>query len=854
MPSIYLIHCPWKSVRTRGSNGRRTGLVAAIGSWLILSAMLSSGPFNANAQDYAYWRENHWAWKPIEPEMPPSIEGDEWSANAIDQFVLSGLRKVQLSPSPQAAKDQLYRRLHFDLLGLPPSHEQTLAFVNDQRPDAYRRVVDQLLASAAYGERWGRHWLDLARYADNGGFNSQTKELYTNFPYAYTYRDYVIRAFNEDLPYDRFVVEQIAADQLSLGEDNRALAALGFLSLGDKSFGVSREDRIDDCIDTVTRGFMAITVSCARCHDHKYDPVPIDDYYSLFGVFQNSNIDVASRLHTREKSEGLPLLFRSQAERADYETRHLAATQALDRTQQRYHDEAIRHCRERIGDYLLAASERASDEQQSGLSEVLVKRWRERLQKQRSDSDPVFSIWHAFTQLDKNSSTADLQATCDELTCQETDQATVGFHPRILAAVREAPLESIADVADAYRRVLDHVIAKRDVSTASSLAADDQELADALIGEKSPFGMKRDDMLKLPIHSGADELQRLRKELHNVRFRQPRAVAVRDKEKMEESYVYLRGNRRNRGSSVPRQPLALIAPDRTPFQQGSGRLELARSIVDPSNPLTSRVIVNRVWQFHFGRGLVTGPSDFGTRSDPPSHPRLLDYLAWRLMEEDWSLKSLHRRIVLSRTYRQSSQDRSEGRNVDPENRLLWRMNRQRLSFESLRDSLLVASGELDTSMGGEPTETWKSVRRTVYGYVNRYRIAAAYQTFDFPSTNRTAGERLRTLVPQQSLFLMNAPFVEERARHLVTRPEFTQSKSDSQRLALLFRWILARVPHDAEAKAAHDFLQTLFSDSATDRDEGGSCTESTESSEVTSDGWIRLAQGLFLSNEFSYVD
>ena len=856
MPSSYLIHGPWKYVRTWRSYVRRTGLVAAIGSWLILSAMLSSWPSRANVQDYAYWRENHWAWKPIKPEMPPMIEGDEWSANVIDSFVLSGLRKVQLSPSPQAAKDQLYRRLHFDLLGLPPSHEQTLAFVNDRRPDAYRRVVDQLLASAAYGEWWGRHWLDLARYADNGGFNSQTKELYTNFPYAYTYRDYVIRVFNEDLPYDRFVVEQIAADQLSLGEDNRALAALGFLSLGDKSFGVSREDRIDDCIDTITRGFMAITVSCARCHDHKYDPVPIDDYYSLFGVFQNSNIDIASRLHTREKSEQLPLLFRSQAERADYDSKHLAATQALDRTQQRYHDEAIRHCRERIGDYLLAASDRASDEQKSGLSKVLVKRWRERLQKERSEPDSVFSIWHTFTQLDKNSNSTVLQATCDELTCQETEQSTVGFHPRVLAAVREAPIESIADVADAYRRALDRVMAERDVSTASSLATDDQELADALIGEKSPFGMKRDEMLKLPIHSGADELEKLRKRLHNVKFNRPRAVAVRDKEKIEDSYVYLRGNRRNRGSSVPRQALALIAPGRKPFQQGSGRLELARSIVDPSNPLTSRVIVNRVWQYHFGRGLVTGPSDFGTRSDPPSHPRLLDYLAWRLMEEDWSLKSLHRHIVLSRTYRQSSQDRREGRNVDPENRWLWRMNRQRLSFESLRDSLLVASGELDRSMGGEPTETWKSVRRTVYGYVNRYRIAAAYQTFDFPSTNRTSGERLRTLVPQQSLFLMNAPFVEERARQLVTRPEFTQSKSDSQRLALLFRWILARDPQDAEAEAAHDFLRALLSETATDRDEGGSRTESTDASAVmsTSVGWMRLAHGLFLSNEFSYVD
>ncbi len=795
-------------------------------------------PTDADLRDYEYWRTHHWAWRPLQKSPPRHIDADDWSRSAIDRFVLAHLTAENLSPSPQADRATLYRRLHFDLLGLPPAYEEVQAFVADRRADAYERVVDRLLASPAYGETWGRHWLDVARYADNGGFNSQTKELYTDFPYAYTYRDYVVRAFNEDLPYDRFIIEQIAADKLDLGEDNRALAALGFLTLGDKSFGVSSADRIDDCIDTVTRGLLGLTMSCARCHDHKYDPVPIEDYYSLFSVFQNSNIDVASRLHTLEKSEALPPLFESQEDRTAFEEECERATQALDSARQQFFAEALEHCRQRLADYLLAAARRASDDRSAGLSEEIVKRWRKFLKKDHPSAQSAFAVWRRFAALEKEFDPQAFQRTLDELLVAESAQQASPGNALILAELQTQPVQSIADVADAYGRVFgrmhDQFSGGREAES-----ADEQALVDVLQAEESPLNLKRDDALKLAIHGGGEELKKLRERLHHAKFDHPRAVALADKGAIAQGHVYQRGNPRNRGEPVARQFLALLSPQREAFASGSGRLELAHAIVDPRNPLTARVMVNRVWHHHFGRGLVENNSDFGTRSDPPSHLGLLDHLASCLIEDGWSIKGLHRRILLSATYRQSSYDRQGTAEIDPDNRLLWRMNRRRLTFEGMRDSLLAASGGLDRAIGGRAVDAWDSSRRTLYGYVNRYRIAAGYMTFDFPSTNRTAPKRSQTMVPQQSLFLMNAPFVEEQARRLVSRREFTGALSDADRLQLVYRWTLSRDPQPAEREAALQFVGDSR-DATGDADSAGA--------------WHRLAHALFLSNEFMHVD
>ena len=626
-----------------------------------------------NLKDFAYWRKNHWAWKPIQSPTVPRLANDNWSRNAIDRFVLARLRKAGLKPSAAADHRTLHRRIKYDLTGLPPTYSGLQQFESDHAPGAYERLVDRLLSSPAFGEKWGRHWLDIARYADNGGFNSQTSTLYTEFHYAYTYRDYVVRAMNSDLPYDRFIIEQLAADQLKLGDDNRALAALGFLTVGDKSFGISYHDRIDDCIDTVTRGLMAITVSCARCHDHKYDPIPTADYYALHSVFHNSQINRPASRNDINKCNIYPTLFADKDERKQFNQR-LAA-------------ERKRH------------------------------------------------------------------------------QA---------------------------------VVAK--------------------------FGKSKSKRSKRAIAKSARQLQK-------VEFGPPRAMVTKDRKNLAIGFIFLRGNPGKRGPLVVRHFLRLMSngsPEM--FVNGSGRLDLAKAIVDPSNPLTARVIVNRVWQRYFGVGLVRSSGDFGTRSDAPSHPQLLDYLASQLIAEGWSLKKLHRRILLSSTFRQASAPRKNALAKDPTNRLLWRMNRRRLSFEELRDSLLRTSNSLARQMGGYPKPTWKMARRTLYGYIDRYRIAVGYEMFDFPYPGRTAVKRSQTLVPQQSLFLMNSRFVQRQATKVAAM--VAAHASADQQIKIVFQQVLNRDPTNIEMVSSERLLKQFDSRSQ----------------------WQKLCHALFLSNEFMYVD
>ena len=500
----------------------------------------------------------HWAFQPPILVDPPSVRDSVWPRNEIDRFVLARLEQDGLSPSPPADGRTLLRRLSYDLIGLPPSAAES-AILDSADPDAASRAaVDRLLQSRHYGQRWGRHWLDVARYADTKGYVFQEDR---NYPKAYTYRDWVIQAFNADMPYDRFIVAQLAADRL---DDPSAKPATGFLTLG-RRFINNRHDIIDDRIDVATRGLMGLTVSCARCHDHKYDPITIADYYALYGVLGSSH---------ESKDDAAPLLL--------------------------------------------------------------------------LDSDKPYD----------------------------------------------------------------------------------------------------------PV-------------------------------------IFLRGNPANRGEAVPRRFIACLSQGQPkPFQQGSGRLEMARAIASPDNPLTARVWVNRVWLQLFGQGLVTTPSDLGTRSDPPSHSQLLDWLACRFMQEGWSTKWLIRRIVLSHVYQQASDDRPACRRIDPENRLLWRANRRRLDLEGLRDSLLVAAGRLDPTMGGPSVELTTqpfTTRRTVYGFIERQNLPGLFRTFDFAGPDTHSPKRPYTTVPQQALFLMNSPFALEQAIHLAGRDEVRSAATEQQRIAHLFR-------------------------------------------------------------------
>jgi hypothetical protein len=623
----------------------------------------------------------HWAWQP--PKDSPG--------KSIDDLVAA--RLGDLKPAPPADRRTLIRRATFDLTGLPPTPEDVDAFVADDAPDAFEKLLDRLLASPAYGERWGRAWLDVARYADTKGYVFEEER---RFPYAYAYRDWVIRAFNDDLPYDRFLMLQIAADRLAVDGDVRDHAAMGFLTVG-RRFLNNVPDIIDDRIDVVTRGTMALTVSCARCHDHKYDPIPTADYYALYGVFDSSP--------ENPNPPRLPTTATPEETRA-FEEELAKRERAVADLRERRHKEIVGALRKAETTYVAAAKE-----------------------------------------------ARDLK-----------DDARNAF-----ANDKKLNPHALAKWVEAVRKNADAPVAPDfPLADADALFTPDDH-------NKVRDVRRRVDELKVT-HPGAP----------------PHAMSLVDS-KPHDVRVFLRGNPGSHGPVAPRAFPKVLGGQR--FKDGSGRLELARAIASKGNPLTARVWVNRVWAHHFGAALVRTPSDFGTRCEPPTHPELLDWLALRFVEDGWSTKKLHRRIMLSATYRQSSG--SDDR--DPENRLLARMNRRRLDFESMRDAMLAVSGALDARAGG-PASPIDGRRRTVYAQVERQNLPGVFRTFDFASPDVHSPRRFTTTIPQQALFLMNSPFATDRARELAKRAE-----GDLQKL---YRLALGRSPTDDERSLASRFLES----------------------------------------------
>jgi hypothetical protein len=659
--------------------------IADLTAWVKMGIPWPNAPGAAPVASAGEAGKKHWAFQPVRRPEQPRVKAAGRVQSPIDAFILARLEDKGQTPANPADRRTLLRRAYFDLIGLPPSAEEVEAFVKDQAPDAFARVVDRLLASPHYGERWGRYWLDLARYADTKGYVFTDER---RFPFAYTYRDYVIQAFNEDLPFDRFIVEQLAADQLTAVDpkaDRHSLAAMGFLTLG-RRFLNNKHDIIDDRIDVVTRGLLGLTVACARCHDHKYDPIPSKDYYSLYGVFASS-----------EEPKELP----------------------------------------QIGE---------------------------------PDQTPEF----------------------------------VAF---------EKELSNRREAVEKFRK-----------ENAVELSKKNRKFRDQLRA----------------LQKKVDQFQAASK------FAPPRAMVLVDTPQPFQPYVFKRGKAENHGPTVPRQFLEVLSgPDRKPFTHGSGRLELAQAIAARDNPLTARVMVNRIWMYHFGAPLVPTPSDFGIRSEPPSHPELLNYLAWYFMEHGWSVKKMHRLIMLSSTYQQASVHSSEQqstiggpRAVDPENRLLWKMNRRRLDFEGLRDALLCVSGNLDLKVGGRPvdiTSTPYTVRRTVYAFIDRQNLPSMFRTFDFASPDSSSPRRFLTTVPQQALFLMNNGFVVEQVKDLLRLPELSGTMTAEAKIQKLYRRIFGRNPDADEIALGVAFINQPGT--------GGQLKL-----------WERYTQVLLLTNEFSFVD
>ena len=539
--------------------------------------------------------------------------------------------------------------------------KRSSTFVKDPSPDAYERLVDRLLESPRYGEQWGRYWLDVARYSDTKGYVYEREER--NFVHSSLYRDWVIRAFNADLPFDRFVLLQLAADQVA-PDDPASLAAMGFLTLGRRFLGVT-PDIIDDRIDVVGRGLLGLSIGCARCHDHKYDPIPTADYYSLYGVFQSSiekQVPIPRQPDVPPPSEEFVKALRERWEK-------LQETTALRRA------EANARIRTRLKDYLLAQRdldkypELAFNQLTSkdDLIPGIVRRWQAFLGVAEKTGDPVFAAWIAYNRL----SDEDFLTQAAEVTQQlQTDREKL--NSRIADAFVEPP-ESAAEVANRYVEVFDKVDQQWkslcDAAKSNKLPpptalpdASDEALRQVLYGDNSPCVIPDEPIVTTEPYWDLEtvtELWKLQGEFDRWLLQSPGtipyAVVLTDRQSPVEPQVFKRGNPANKADVVPRQFLGIIAgPNRKPFAHGSGRLEMAQAIVDPNNPLTARVWVNRVWQHHFGSGLVATPSDFGMRASPPTHPELLDWLASEFVAQGWSTKALHRILMLSATYRQCS--------------------------------------------------------------------------------------------------------------------------------------------------------------------------------------------------------
>jgi len=815
-----------------------------IAHWIALGAPWPEGPALEYDPDESWQRrmaqasERHWAFQPVADPPLPEVAQTDWPQSPVDHFILARLEEAKLTPSEPADRRTLLRRVTFDLTGLPPTPEELAGFEADTAPDAFARVVERLLDSPRYGERWARYWLDVARYADSKGYVFQEER---DFAYSHTYRDYVIRAFNEDLPYDRFIREQIAADQLELADDKRPLAAMGFLTLG-RRFINNVHDITDDRIDVVTRGMLGLTVSCARCHDHKYDPISIGDYYSLYGVFRSSV----------EPPEP-PLIKEPDEEDPDYQDylKSVAEREAeLERFRLSLHVDLITHAREKAADYMLAAHLARDTAEEDEFQKIardrelrwqLLRKWVNFLQEhvEKETPDPVFGVWTelaAFTP--ENFATA-----AAEFITRIADDAALGFelNPRVARAFAGEPPASMEVVAERYRAVFQDVdrmwtdklaahtqIAARGGHAGAVLpdalpdvAAEAVRLA--LYAPESPANVPEGEIIQLSDVPTQGQVRQRRNAVDRVKATHPgrpdRAHTLVDADKPFDPHIFERGQPALKGDSVPRQFLTVLsdgAPQ--PFEQGSGRLELAEAIADPDNPLTARVMVNRIWMHHFGKPLVDTPSDFGLRSAPPTHPELLDYLATRFVESGWSIKELHRKILLSSAYQQDSLDREHARERDPENTLVWRQNRQRLDFEAFRDALLASAGTLDLSMGGpsvDITTEPPTTRRTVYAFIERQNLPSLFHTFDFAIPDTHSPRRFRTTVPQQALYMMNSPFIAAQARALAAQikqdaeaasPQLSGEALKKQRVKDLYQRLFQRAPDAGELALALDYL------------------------------------------------
>ncbi len=872
----------------------------------------------------------HWAFQPVKhyKSIPiPKVKNAGWVRTPIDNFILEKLDAKGMVPMQAATRETLLRRAYYDLIGMPPSPAEVEAFVMDSAPNAWEKVIDRLLASPHYGERWGRHWLDSARYADTVGGDANTNNGRTDYRYAHawTYRDYVIRAMNEDKPYNEFITEQLAADFLyplkkagaqsaaatpatgakpqlakvdltkvdplglnkgpgstpkpattpaapasnapaatpaapsmapaMMAGDSMAmmsgdammggsggaaglsesflpghpnLAALGFLTVGERSN--NNNDNIDDRINVVSKAFFGLTVSCARCHDHMFDPVSMKDYYALHGIFNSST----------EPTQKPLIAPPNAAQFADYETKK----KAIEKENREIYYREVEHWlglfASKPTQYLKAAVLRR-DRSEAAILE------RERL----VTSEQLDNVLANFYERVLNANNRFFGPISEFKDVKRSEWNTHGplvlkevrlsgrYNPIITKALEAAKPASMDQVYGVYNTILQQYAAKMPgyVKAYQNATGDKIEgfTPDEIEIMNGPFMLTtapKATMDWIRDATGGWAVQMTGRarfvfaKMNELDLTHPgapkRAMVMLDKEKPTDSNILLRGQAGTPGDKVERRFLDILSPGHQAkaFPRGSsGRLELAKSIVSKDNPLTARVLVNRVWLHHFGEGFVRTPDDLGVMSEAPSHPELIDFLASWFVDEkagNWSLKRLHKFIMLSNVYQISSEANSErARNeysvIDPDNRLLWRANVRRLEFEAIRDSMLVFSGRLDPKLGGQPvniTDEPYIYRRSIYGYIDRGNVPELMGHFDFADPDMPNSKRTTTVVPQQALFLMNSPMAIDVARRVVERPEVKNAGPDLRKIVSIYRVLFQRQPKPAEIQLGMAFIQS----------------------------------------------
>ncbi|MBQ16349.1 MAG: hypothetical protein CMJ65_04405 [Planctomycetaceae bacterium] len=959
-------------------------------------------------------QKKYWAFQPPRRHPLPTIQATDWAKNPIDHFILARLEAAGLTPAPPATRLSWLRRITLDLSGLPPSPDEIGSFLADNSPLAAANVVERLLGSPAYGERWARHWLDVARYADSNGLDENL--CYGN---AYRYRDYVIAAFNDDHPYDQFVREQIAGDLLPRTDDPavnlRQIIATGFLVLGAKMLAEDdpqkmEMDIIDEQIDTIGKTFLGLTLGCARCHDHKFDPIRMADYYSLAGIFKSTktmqNFRVVAKWNERALADSDVIATQKRHQQTID-----ASKQAIASTIEKAKRAVLKVSRRRAGDYLLTATATWLKSQllagkkplggtpqaakrpdlllreaesydrgnaarlttgygqgigiiasSSGLShveyDVMIKKAgtaRLEFRLAAADSRPCRILvngglvqpaalgrttgsWFPDTQkwaietlgefktgkntirierqgpfphIDKflivpatgkatgplatltrlataipqrdalhaalqQQWVAHLEATRSDkksplalwhhvIAGVSTTPPTTG--PRLGKFVGRPPAELAAAYASLFTEVDD--LCRKDAAAGKPKPLADPEhesFRQLLYGTKGPFKASKE--LESAFDKSTNERlakqRKASKTLESSKPQLPLAMAVGEG-KITDLKIHIRGNYLTLGSLAPRRFPTIIAGEKqSPLpKSASGRLELARWLTSPKNPLVPRVLVNRLWRWHFGHGLVRSTDNFGSLGERPTHPGLLDWLASELVHRNWSLKDLHRLIVLSSTYRMSTRFNESAAARDPENRLQWRMDRRRLSAEEIRDAVLFVGGSLDRRMGGSlmtvknrayvtgtghnmKTDVYSNNRRSVYQPVVRSAVFDVFQAFDFADPSLPNGNRVTTTVAPQALFLMNSKLVANQSAALAVR-FITTEPDEASRLDTLYRHILGRRPTDVETGQASAFLSSY-------RRAAGDDDKNKDSGTSEQRAWQALCRVLLAATEFVYSE